>query len=71
MSRKETNYDFECSCDAEKFIVLLKVPSDAVDILNYKNKMSKNLLCIECKEEALEVWRLNMEQNFPVSVSQA
>lgn len=65
MSRKETNYDFECSCDAEKFIVLLKVPSDAVDILNYKNKMSKNLLCIECKEEALEVMEIEYGTKFP------
>ena len=65
MSRKETNYDFECSCDAEKFIVLLKVTSDAVDILNYKNKMSKNLLCIECKDEALEVIKIEYGTKFP------
>ena len=36
MSKIGTKYDFECDCDAEKTVILLKVPSDAVDILNYQ-----------------------------------
>jgi hypothetical protein len=58
MSKKEIKYDFECTCDAEKLVVLLRVPSDAVDVLNYKNKMSKNLLCQKCMDEAIEVMEI-------------
>jgi len=58
MSKKEIKYDFECTCYAEKLVVLLRVPSDAVDVLNYKNKMSKNLLCQKCMDEAIEVMEI-------------
>jgi|TARA_B100001093_G_scaffold374670_1_gene359641 hypothetical protein len=65
MRRNGSQYDFECSCNAEKFTVILKVPSDAVDVLNYKNKMSKNLLCQQCKDEALEVMQFEYNTHYP------
>ena len=64
MSKIGTKYDFECDCDAEKTVILLKVPSDAVDILNYENKMSKNLLCKKCKDEVLEVMECEYGTHF-------
>ena len=60
-----SNYDFECDCDAPKTIVLLKVPKDAVDSLNYKNHMSKNLICEKCKKETLEVMEFEYGTHFP------
>lgn len=58
-------FDFECDCNAPKTIVLLKVPKDAQDSLNYKNNMSRNLLCEECKQEALEVMKYEYGTHFP------
>ena len=60
-----SKYDFECDCDAPKTIVLLKVPKDAVDSLNYKNYMSKNLICEKCKKETLEVMEFEYGTHFP------
>ena len=47
-------FDFECDCDAPKSVVLIKIPKNAIDSLNYKNNMSKNLICESCKKAALE-----------------
>lgn len=65
MRKNISKYDFECDCEEEKFVVLLRVPSDAVDILNYENKMSKNLLCQKCKDEALEVMDIEYGSYYP------
>lgn len=58
-------FDFECDCDAPKTVVILKVPKDAVDSLNYKNNMSKNLLCEKCKKDTLEVMKYEYGTHFP------
>ncbi len=47
-------YDFKCDCDAPKSVVFIKIPKNAIDSLNYKNNMSKNLLCESCKKQAFE-----------------
>ena len=60
-----SKYDFECDCKEEKFVVLMRVPSDAVDILNYENKMSVNLLCEKCKNDALEVLDIEYGGHYP------
>ena len=65
MRRNGSKYDYECDCKAEKFVVLLKVPSDAVDVLNYKNKMSKNLLCKKCKDDAFDVMEIEYGGYYP------
>jgi hypothetical protein len=58
-------YDYECDCKEEKQVVLLKVPKDAIDSLNYKNLMSTNLICEKCKKEYLEVMDCEYGTYFP------